>query len=135
MEHPKSPINCFLPIIVGKTGLLDSFPWENLQRLPDIVSIETANRAARILRSLHVNDAQIARMEKKSIRSIVSAVLAYQGVQLAKLPDEATAIRECASRILQAVRAQISAMASKVSNFISACPSGHEVVGLALTPQ
>jgi hypothetical protein len=130
MEHPQSPVKCLLPIFVGQPRPNDNFPWDNLRRLPDTPSAKTANRAAKILKRLGVDEGQIERMKTKSIRSIVDDMLAYQGVQLSnsKDSDEIEMIRNCAARILQAVRTRVSVMASKVSNFVSVFPSGHEVI-------
>ena len=132
MQHPPSPVKSLLPIFVGQQGLLDSFPWQNLQRLPDHTSERTAARAAQILRVLGVAHGQIETMKRKTIRSIIGDLLSYQGVQLNKCDDETEAIRECCTRILSAVRKRIGVESSALSNFVSVNPSGHEVVGWLL---
>lgn len=125
-----SPVKCLLPIFMGQPRPTDNFPWDNLRRLSDTPSAKTANRAAKILKSMGVDEGQIERMKAKSIRFIVGDMLAYQGVQLSNLKntDEIETIRECATRVLQAVRTRVSVMASKMSNFVSIFPNGHEVI-------
>ena len=127
--HPAGSVKAIMPILVGHPRITDPFPQGKTKMLPDIVARKTNSTAAIILRKLGVSDDQIKVMEEKTVKNIVSEVLAHQGIVLdGQKSEDGVAISESAKRILRCCLREVDVMSSSPAKFVSLRPMGQEVM-------
>ena len=126
--HPGGSVKAIIPVFIGHPNILQAFPYEKRNELPDIVAKKTNNTAAEILRKLGVAEEQIEAMKTKTVKDIFGEVLAHQGIKLNHLADETDAITDCAKQIIRACQRGISVIHSDPRTFVSIRPMGQEVM-------
>lgn len=78
------PLRAIMPVLVGQKdsrGVYSVFPFAEVAKLPNIPSPMTNARAAEILQRFGLEE-EAMKVHDSTIKDVVSAILAFQGVQL-----------------------------------------------------
>ena len=130
-KQRQGSLRAIMPIFLGQNdptgGRCNPFPFSNLNRLADVVSTKTNRRAAQILARLGVDPAQIADMQRRSVKQHVDMILKNQGVKLWDLAGPQP-LDECAARILGVVLQTVGGLQAEPGNFRFRSPHGAEVL-------
>eukprot|EP00960_Hanusia_phi_P008782 251777-Hanusia_phi.AAC.1 len=124
-------LQSIVPILIGKKeddGTFSSFPWSKLHKLPDIPSRMTNDRAAIILEMLGINQDQIEKMRRRSVKQTIELILKHQGIRLSDVGKNDRASEFCARKVIDIIVRDIQKVQVDPNEFVFQTPGGSEIV-------